>query len=207
MDIKAEPPEPTADVNADGAGENKEPQPVPMETQDVPIKSEPVEADQPSEVETGDSETKAAEVTVKSELDLEPELKPEAEPGEESKPEVTEEQKPELDQSLDDNAVSNAAPSFVAPAKLVGPSIRINLMNPVESAKTLERRESIVSNSSDADSSVVMPDENSDLDPDCIIQPPKHENAGPKPKLVDRKLQEIPRKVKGQDISGLCSIM
>ena len=199
LNIKPEPTEPATD--------NQEPQPVPMETQDQPVKSEPVEADQPEGPETEDSEMKTVEV--KPEAEPEPEVKTESEPGQEAehKPDVTEETKPELDKSLDDHAVSDTAPSFTAPAKLAGPSIRINLMNPVESGKTLERRESVISNSSDADSSAAVPDENSKYDPDCIIQPPKHENPEPKPKLVGRKLQDFPVQVRGSDTSGLCSIM
>ena len=201
LNIKPEPTEPATD--------NQEPQPVPMETQDQPVKSEPVEADQPEDPETEDSEMKAVEVKPEAGPEPEPEVKTESEPGQEAehKPDVTEETKPELDKSLDDHAVSDTAPSFTAPAKLAGPSIRINLMNPVESGKTLERRESVISNSSDADSSAAVPDENSKYDPDCIIQPPKHENPEPKPKLVGRKLQDFPVQVRGSDTSGLCSIM
>ena len=201
LNIKPEPTEPATD--------NQEPQPVPMETQDQPVKSEPVEADQPEDPETEDSEMKAVEVKPEAGPEPEPEVKTESEPGQEAehKPDVTEETKPELDKSLDDHAVSDTAPSFTAPAKLAGPSIRINLMNPVESGKTLERRESVISNSSDADSSAAVPDENSKYDQDCIIQPPKHENPEPKPKLVGRKLQDFPVQVRGSDTSGLCSIM
>jgi hypothetical protein len=66
-----------------------------------------------------------------------------------------------------------------------------------------------VSNSSDAEPAEAAPTapEIPDLDPDGIVQPPKRENPEPKPKLVGRKLSEMPMQVKGADTSGLCSIM
>ncbi len=186
-----------------------------------------------SEVETGhlvktEVEGDQEEVVVKTEPETDVEMKEvvaaPAESGEETnvetedhpKPEIEcEEPKPEtesedkensstnLERSLDGNVLSDA---FVAPSKLTSASIRINLTSSIESGKTLERRESVVSNSSDAETGS-NPSENSEMDPEGIIQPPKFEAAEPKPKLVGRKLVEMPPQMKGTDTSGLCSIM
>ncbi len=168
---------------------------VAMETEEQPVSSQLVKTE-PDET-SPDVEMKSVD---------ESDAKPEADSGPESKPETEEESKNLHDKSLDDRAVTDAAPDFVAPSKLVGASIRINLTSQVESGKTLERRESTVSNNSDAESTSATTDENSELDPDCITQTPKEVNA-PKPMLADRKLTVLPPQNRGTETSSLCSIM
>jgi hypothetical protein len=113
-----------------------------------------------------------------------------------------------LEKSLDGSGVTDTAPNFVAPNKLTAAAIRINLTSAIEQGKTLERRESVVSNSSDVDSSTVAAsDENSEMDVEGVVQPPKFADAETKPKLVDRKFVVMPPQMKGVDTSGLCSIM
>ncbi len=180
---------------------------------DHPVKTESEEQEEvvvKTEPET-DVEMKAVESSV-AEGGEEPKTETEDEPkqeveGEEPKPETESEDKENsstnLERSLDGNVLSDA---FVAPSKLTSASIRINLTSSIESGKTLERRESIVSNSSDVESGT-NPSENSEMDSEGIIQPPKFEAAEPKPKLAGRKLVEMPPQMKGTDISGLCCIM
>jgi hypothetical protein len=191
-----------------------------METADHVEEEKPGESETP--VEEVDVEMKEPETTTKDseesvstetelKLDTEVEKKDEADSVLESKLEDTETEDKEnsaanLERSLDGNAVSDTAPNFVAPTKSAGASIRINLTSSIEPDKTFERRESVVSNASDADSTS-NPSENSDLDPEAIIQPTKYENAETKPKLAGRKLVEMPMMEKGSDVSGLCSIM
>ena len=191
----------------------------PMETADRVEEAQLVKTEAPEtevDVEMKDPvTTTAAEdiVNTETELKVDSEIKTELETdsGLEPKPEESETEDKEnsaanLERSLDGSAVSDTAPNFVAPTKSAGASIRINLTSTIEPGKTLERRESVVSNASDADSTS-NPSENSDLDPEGIVQPPKYESAEPKPKLVGRKLVEMPMKDKGSDVSGLCSIM
>ena len=170
--------------------------------EEVVVKTEPETDVEMKEV----VETTPAETAEEPKTETEDEPKPEVE-AEESKPETESEDKENSstnhERSLDGNALSDA---FVAPSKLTSTSIRINLTSSIESGKTLERRESVVSNSSDAESGS-NPSENSDMDPEGIVQPPKFEAAEPKPKLVGRKLVEMPPQMKGTDTSGLCCIM
>ena len=182
--------------------ETSEQVPVKPDSPDI-VKSEIIE-DQQADVEMKELEVMTESPEIKTESpEIDEQVKPEAEVKAEDSDSPA-----KIDRSLDGSSVDDLAPSFVAPAKLMGASIRINLTSQLESGKLLESRESAVSNSSDVDQSAVqLPEVNPDLDPDCIIQPRKHENAEPKPKLVGRKFAEMPPQNKGEDTSGLCSIM
>lgn len=98
--------------------------------------------------------------------------------------------------------------AFAAPSLTVTTSIKINLTTTVEPSRTIEHSESIISNSSDLDGNLSVAneiaEEDSEFDVDAIVQKVERD---PKPKLKDRKLRELPMQQKGQDLSGLCSIM
>jgi hypothetical protein len=46
-----------------------------------------------------------------------------------------------------------------------------------------------------------------EFDPDAIVQPPIPEQLDLKPKLIGRRLVEMPMQNKGGELSSLCSIM
>lgn len=103
---------------------------------------------------------------------------------------------PTHENSLEDSSM--IAPSMSQEPVGPKPGIKINITSQVE----LERRESIVSNQSDKESV-----ENSEFDPEAIVQEAKLDLDVLKPKLKDRKFTELPPQNRGQELSGLCSIM
>jgi hypothetical protein len=143
--MEVEPPAATA-TTATASGESSPPG-TESSDQPQPIKQEPADPDQPvstadpdvamQEADTGvtpKSEPEAvSEAETKPETDIKAETKPETDVEVEAKPEDPEATASDagLDKSLDGNAISDAAPSFVAPTKLAGASIRINLTSQV----------------------------------------------------------------------------
>ncbi|XP_059080706.1 uncharacterized protein LOC131878647 [Tigriopus californicus] len=103
---------------------------------------------------------------------------------------------PSHDTSLEDSSM--IAPSMSQEPMGPKPGIRINITSQVD----LERRESVVSNHSDKESA-----ENSEFDPEAIVQEAKLNLDVLKPKLKDRKFTELPPQNRGQELSGLCLIM
>ena len=168
---------------------------------DAVIKTEPTDV---SDVEMKESSSAESD---KPDVVLTPEVEPTPETEVKTEEDDKENDTTNLEKSLDGSGVTDTAPNFVAPNKLTAASIRINLTSQIDQDKTLERRESVVSNSSDADSSVVASEETSEMDPEAFVQPPKFADAETKPKLVGRKFVEMPPQMKGVDTSGLCSIM
>jgi hypothetical protein len=131
-----------------------------------------------------------------------PDLNPSQLPEEEPEANTT------LERSLDENALPEVSSAFTAPTLTITSSIKINLTTSVEPPKTIEHSESVISNSSDLEGNLSQAtdhvEEDSEFDIDAIIQKVERET---KPKLKDRKLRELPMQQKGQDLSGLCSIM
>ena len=142
--------------------------------------SEEVSDDKP--VDTDTSET----VEVKKEADKDEEIKEGEKPDKE-------EESPNLEA---DDHHGSSIPLMPKPA---AGGIRITITSQVEK---LERRESMISTSSQADSV-----EESEFDPDAVVQEKKESQEDLKPRLKGKKLTEFPMQSKDSELSGLCSIM
>ena len=170
-----------------------------MEDTEAPaeaVKEEPAEDLSSAEAEPATTESTADSDSVPKEGASEVEVKEES--GETTGDKEEEEKKNEesLDKSLNDDHKDMAAASVQPVADL--PSIKINITTP-----QVERAQRLDSTSEEA----APVKEESEYDPDAIIQEAKPEQLELKPRLKDKKLVLMPPQNKGSDLSGLCSIM
>ena len=93
------------------------------------------------------------------------------------------------------------APQFVPPSHPVG--IKINITQNIERQHSVQSEDS----SSASEKKEEGAGDQSEFDPDAIVQEASEEDLEVKPKMRGRKFEEIPMQMRDKELSGLCSIM